>query len=371
MSIFPLRRLRDRLANLPGKQKATLFLLLLCVILAGAFYLVRYQSGHKDLPERQPPTVSVTTVNAMTWQPSIQLTGEFLANQGITIKADAVGKVAKLNFHSGQMVQAGDILLEQDNTMQKGALDYAKAQLKISKITFERDDKLFKKGALSAQERDSAEANVESNQATVLEKQGDYDKTIIRAPFSGRLGLRHVSVGDFLDMGEEIVNLQNDDPLFIDFAVPEKYLADIKMGLKVTVLPDLVEAKQSVTGQVSSIESLIDSDTGTITVRSKIENPDHMLLPGGFATVTLFLGAEQAVLVVPQTALVYAKTGTYVFTVKDQVVTKHKIETGAQIGQDVVVVKGVSAGMQVVSAGTNKLHDHDAIRSVASEQSTT
>lgn len=349
-----------------NKKAVTLTFFVVTIIVVAIGWFLYYQYHHKHLPTPKTPTVSSTVVKAQTWQAQVDAVGTLVANQGVTLKNDSEGVVTKINFRSGQLVKQGDILIELDNTTEAGKLTYSKAQYELSKLTYQRYLALVSKGSISQEQLDQAKADMDGNKGLVEEAQGDYDKKVIKAPFSGKLGLRNISLGTYLDSGDEIVNLQSLDPLFVDFNIPEKYLAQLKTGLKVSIAPDSVDNK-IYDGKVHSFESVINSDTGTLAVRSQIANPNSTLLPGGYANVVLYLGNEIKVNTVPQTAIVYSDSGDYVFLVKDNKVTQQKVELGKQLGQDIIITTGLEAGQEVVSAGTNKVHDGSMINAEKEE----
>jgi membrane fusion protein (multidrug efflux system) len=353
-------------------MRKSLFIVLIIVVLVvlSAVAVVHYKESRHVSPQPGKTTVSVTSAKKVQWQRSLQAIGALKASQGIILKAETGGRITKINFKSGDMVKHDDILITLNNLIQKGKLNYAKAQYALTQITYQRDSKLFEKSAISQEALDQAKADMDSQAAEVEQAQGEYDETIIRAPFDGRLGLRNISIGDYINTGDTLVNLQDIDPLYVDFAIPEKYLDIVKKGELVTIAPNAsAHAGRTYDGKLTSYETVIDADTGTIMLRSEVANSDAQLLPGGYVEVTFYFGEQLTPLVVPQTAIVSDETHDYVYVLADDnTVKKVDVTIGSQIDQDITVSKGLKAGDKVVSAGTNKIHDGSAVSVSQSQQ---
>jgi membrane fusion protein, multidrug efflux system len=336
------------------------FFVVVALLVLAVYVLVNSQGQQKEQANDQEAVISATQVMETSFQPQISVVGTFVANQGVTIKSEAQGRITKVNFTSGQMVNEGDELVIIENTMQLGALQYAQAQYDLSQVTYKRNLNIIDKGAVSVAALDEAKANLDADKANVLQAQGDYDKTIIKASFSGRLGLRNVDVGDYLNAGDALVTLQNTDPMYVDFYVPQKYLPQLSMNEKVQVYPNTIEG-QGIEGNVLSFETVINSDTGMIEVRAQVPNQDKTILPGGFATVTLFMGDATTALTVPQTALIYEAQGAYVYKLNGKKAQKQGVILGQQVGEAIEVTSGLSSEDSVVSAGTNKIHEGSVV----------
>jgi membrane fusion protein (multidrug efflux system) len=338
-------------------RKPPIICLIFVLIAVAAIYVtITFQSKHKTGAAKGVATVSAVKLTMTTFQPQIEAVGNFTANQGVTLKAEASGRITKINFVSGQMVKKGDVLVEFNNLKEKGALAYAKAQHTLSAMTFKRNNNLKNTGAVSQEALDEAKASLDSNQGNIEMAEGDYNLTIIKAPFDGRLGLKNISIGDYLDSGDDLVTLQNLNPVFLDFPVAQKYLPQIHNGEKVVVEANTLPGS-TVSGAVKGYETVIDTQTGMLMVRASVPNKEQTILPGAYAEVTLYAGEKQSVLTVPQTSIIYDATGNYVYLVKDSRVVKQIVELGQQVDQSIEITKGLSVGDQVVSAGTNKLHD--------------
>lgn len=336
------------------------FFVVVALLALAVYVLVNSQGEQQEQANDQEAVISAEQVKETSFQPQISAVGSFIANQGVTIKSEVEGRISKVDFKSGQMVNKGDELAVFENTTQLGAVQYAQARYNLSLITYNRNLDIIDQGAVSLADLDEAKANLAADEASVLQAKGDYDKTIIYAPFSGRLGLRNVNVGDYKDAGDELVTLQNIEPIYVDFYISQKYLSRLSANEKVLVWPNTMEGLE-IEGSVLSFETVIDSDTGMIKVRAQVPNKDKTMLPGGFATVILYTGETTTALTIPQTAVVYEAQGAYVYKIQDGKVQKQSVILGQQIGDAIEVTSGLSRKDDVVSAGTNKIHQGSAV----------
>lgn len=334
---------------------------LLLLIISYAWVHFRMQQK----PERPQvaTSVSVITVKAEDYQPTIEAVGILQANQGTVLKAQTDGQVVSINFSPGDTVKRGDVLVVLNNTQQRGALDAAIAQEKLNHAMYQRDLELKKLGAISLAALDQAKAALDAGSAAVDEAQGAYDLTITQAPFSGRVGISKINIGDYLQSADAMVSLQNLDPMFIDFYIPEKHLAQIDTGAIVKVVAS-TRPNQIFTGQIVSYETVVDQTTGMLQVRASIPNPQEILLPGGYATVSIYAGASNTAISIPQTALLYDTEGTFVYLVKADKAVRQNVTLGDQIKQSIQITSGLKEGDIIVSAGTNKVHAESMIQAV-------
>lgn len=341
------------------------FLLLLI-----SYLWVYWQQQHKSISQKKPgPTVTVYQVKEETYQPTIEAIGTLQANQGAVLKAQTNGQVDGIRFAPGDQVTQGDILVTLNNVQQHGALDAAIAQQQLNKTTYQRDLELKQLGAISLAAVDQAKAALDVGEAAVREAQGVYDLTLIKAPFSGRVGIIKVNLGDYLQSSDPIVSLENLNPMFIDFYIPEKWLSTIKKGAKVRLVAN-TSPHQTFVGQIINYETVVDQTTGMLQVRASIPNPKETLLPGGFATVQVDTGSAQNILSIPQTALMYDDDKAYVYLVRNTIATQQNVEVGDQVKQNIQILSGLKSGDIVVSAGTNKVHDGDKINALTATQVT-
>jgi len=320
--------------------------------------------GKKSAPP--PGTVTAAAVRAESWGTDLVSVGTLNAVQGVTVAAELAGKVVEIGFEAGTSVQRGDLMLRQDTSSEEAQLPGALAQLNLARINRERFDQLFSKQLVAQAERDSTAAGADQAQAQVDTIRAAIAKKTIRAPFSGRLGIRQVNLGQMLREGDPIVTLQSLDPIFVDFALPQQQLPHVRRGLVVRVTSDALPG-ETLEGRVTAINPLIDADTRSIRVQATVSNGSEKLRPGMFVNVAVSLPGRQQVLAIPATAVLYAPYGDSVFVVEDgkdgkgTMLRQQFVRLGAKQGDFVAVTSGVREGDLVVSTGVFKLRNGQAV----------
>ncbi len=331
------------------------------LLLSTSYIGVRLHMQHKPARQTIAPSVGGCKVEEKIYQPTIEAIGTLQANQGAVLKAQTDGQVVSVNFSPGDAVQKGDVLVTLNNVQQLGALDAAIAQEQLNTAMYHRDLELKKLGAISLAAVDQAKAALDAGEAAVREAQGVYDLTIVKAPFSGRVGIIKINMGDYLQSADPIVSLQNLDPMFIDFYVPEKYFPSIKKGEIVSVIAN-TSPGQVFTGKIVSYETVVDQTTGMLQVRASVPNPQETLLPGGYVTVSVHVGALQKTLSIPQTALMYDTDSAYVYLVQENKAVRQNVKLGEQIKQEIQITEGLKPGDIIVTAGTNKVQNDSPVQ---------
>lgn len=351
------------------RTKATIALIILFVVFGGLFgwhLFTNYMVG-KYMASYQAPPTTVAVVSAETddWQPYLESAGTLVAKQGVNVSPQVGGMVTAINFDSGEMVKAGDLLVKLDDSVLKQQLAGSIAKVKLDQITYERDLKLLSQNALQQSTADTDLATLQQDQATVAQYEAEIAQTQIRAPFSGRLGIRDVNLGQYLSAGTMITNLQQLDPIFVDYPLPQQALSQIKVGQAVEVTisayPD-----QVFKGKIAAINAQIGQDTLSITVRAEIANQDsaHLLLPGMLVTVHTLLPQQNNVITIPQVALDETLYGDSVFVVKsvkgkdgkpELMATRTYVTVGEQRADQVAITQGLNVGDQVVTFGQVKI----------------
>lgn len=306
-----------------------------------------------------PPMVQAETVKMQPWQQKVQATGSLAARQGIVVKPEIAGRVTFIYFKSGQDVQQGTPLLQLNQSILKSQLALNQANLALRKDQFQRAIALYQEKAMAKADYDTAKANLDSAQAQVDQAAAQLKQTDIVAPFSGKLGLRQVSIGDFVSSGQSIVNLQSLDPIIVNFSVPEIYLNKLASGDTVHIHSDAYQ-KKVFTGTVYAYDSIIDPDTRTLSVRASVPNPGEKLLPGAFVEVTLLLGKPENLITVPQTALVASINGTSVYKVVNGKAVETPVVVGTLENNLATIKSGLKAGDVVVTDGQNKIQENNS-----------
>jgi len=314
-------------------------------------------------PTGSPPpgiAVEAARVVSLSLPQALTAVGSLRSDETVIVRPEIAGRVATIHFREGERVTKGDVILKLDESVQRADSDRAKANLTLSKSKFERAEDLRTKGFISSQAKDEAENNFRVAQSDAELTEAKLQKMTIRAPFSGTVGLRMVSVGDYVKEGQDIVNLEALDPLKVDFRVPEIFLTQVKdrQSLQITLdaLPD-----KAYDGQVFAINPLIDANGRSIVIRAQVPNKDGRLRPGMFARVRLFTSASKPTLVVPEESLFPVGDDKYVYKVIDGKAARQKVEIGARREGRVEIVNGLAADDLVVTAGGLKLREGTAV----------
>jgi membrane fusion protein (multidrug efflux system) len=330
-----------------------------------AHFIARYLA---QLPY-QPQAVSDLVAPESTWQPSMSAVGSLVAIQGANLSSEVSGIVDTIRFESGDTVTLGQTLLTLRTNNDPTVLAQLQAIAALDESSYERDRKQFRADAVSEAQVDSDRATYLAAEAQVQGQLAEMAEKVVKAPFAGTLGIRQVNLGQYLAAGTEIVSLQRLDPLFVDFYLPQQALAQIKIGDPVNVSIDAFPARVF-PGTISAINVLVDTASRTIQVRATIRNVSLLLRPGMFATVTIAVGATASLVTLPQTAITYNPYGDTAYILqhgKDQegkpalIANQTFVQIGDTRGDQVSVLKGVSPGDLVVTAGQLKIHNGSTV----------
>lgn len=311
-------------------------------------------------PTEPPTVVDVITVHPGAHQNQITATGSLISVPGIVVKSEIAGRITKILFNSGEVVTAGTPLIEINPELIKPQLAQAQAQAQFTKLQFERATKLYKTNDVSKDHLDQAQANYNTTQAQVELVQAQLRRANIVAPFAGKLGLSQVHLGDYVNAGQNIVNLQTVDPLRVDFSISEAYISKVAVGQAVLLHTDAYPQK-TFTGKIEAIESLINSNNRTLNIRAIVPNKSGELIPGAFVEVTIQLGLQQQIIAIPQTSIVYAPEANYVFKAVNGKAVKEKVILGERDSNNIIVKSGIKDGDVIITAGQLKLHEGSPI----------
>jgi membrane fusion protein (multidrug efflux system) len=327
-----------------------------------AFVGVKIREGiaAKGIP---PEAVSTAKAQFTEWQGEFQAVGTLRAVRGADIAPEVPGVIIAIHFQSGQAVGAGAPLVQLNAESDLARLQSLAAAAELAQANYERDKKQLEIQAVSQAVVEADAATLKSARAQVAEQQALLNKKLVRAPFEGRLGIRAVDVGQYVNAGTKLVTLQALDPLYVDFYAPQKSLGKIALRQKMKLKTDAFPGQEFV-GEVSSIDPKVDLATRNVQVRATVRNPKQSLLPGMFATVVLASGGPQRFLTLPQTAISYNPYGDTVFIVEERkgqddkvsLVAQQKfVTTGETRGDQVAILSGIKEGDIVVTAGQIKL----------------
>lgn len=319
--------------------------------------------GKKFVPP--PETVSTAPVKADSWETALTSVGTLTAVQGVTVAAELPGKVVQIAFEAGAPVARGALLLRQDTSNEEAQLPGAQAEAKLARANLRRSEQLLAEGIISQADYDTALATANQAQAQVDNIRATIAKKSIRAPFSGRLGIRQVNLGQILREGDPIVTLQTMDPIYVDFTLPQQQLPQLRKGLTVRVTTDALPG-ETVEGRVTAINPEVDAESRNIKVQATVANRSEKLRPGMFVNVAMGLPVREKVLAIPATAVLYAPYSDSVFVVEDakdkkgKVLRQQFVRLGTKRGDFVAVTSGLKEGEQVVSTGVFKLRNGQA-----------
>jgi membrane fusion protein (multidrug efflux system) len=348
------------------------FILTLLVIAAvvGGLGFVKYRQVEAAIAQGasfQMPATAVTTVVAQqqSWPSTLSVIGTAEAVQGVTISADLPGTIDKIHFESGQSVQVGDILLELDTRQERAQLANLEAQRDLAKINYNRSQELVKAGVISHSEFDNASAQQKATEAQVGDIQAAIARKSIHAPFTGLLGIRQVSLGQYLAAGQAVVSLQSVDPIYVNFGVPQQEADKMTRGRAVRVTHNDLPGK-AFDGKITALDSVISEQTRNIQVQATLGNKGGLIRPGMFVQVELAVGQPRQIVPLPASAINYAPYGDSVFVVAEMKDAKGKTYRGVRQqvvkvegsrGDQVAITSGINPGDEVVSSGVFRLRN--------------
>jgi len=328
------------------------------------------RGGGDQAAERPPTPVDVEPARAEDITVSLEAVGTTRANEAVTVTSKVRGIVTEINFEEGELVEAGDVLIELEASEEKAEIQERQAELEMRRAELANARQLYERAIRLLEtnnvpqarvdelkaELDAAEAAVRVAEASIRAAQARLTNYRIVAPFSGRLGLRHISIGALIEPGTPITSLDDLMPIKLDFQVPERSMRDVHTGQEITAqtaaYPDRVFF-----GKVTSIDTRVDQVTRAVEVRALIPNEDEFLRPGLFMNVTLGVSTRPDAIIVPEEALIAEGNARYLFVVRDGVAKQVFVDLGQRLPGEVEVLSGVEPGDLVVTGGSQKLRD--------------
>ena len=307
-----------------------------------------------------PAFVSVAPVRSETVVQKLEALGNARANESVDISSKTSNVVTAVRFGDGQRVNRGQVLVQLDDAQARADVAAAEAAVAESQRLYNRSRELMATEALSKAQFDQLEATLKANRARLAAAQARLEDTVIRAPFSGRVGLRRVSVGTLISPGDVITTLDDTSVIKLDFTVPENFLSTLREGLAVRATAPAFSGR-TFAGKVSSIDSRVDVNTRSVTVRALLSNEDGALRPGMFLNVSLSNDERQA-LVIPEQALTPEAERQYVYVVDGGKAERREVRIGTRRPGFVEIASGLKAGETVVVEGTQKVRDGAAVR---------
>jgi membrane fusion protein (multidrug efflux system) len=333
----------------------------LAAALAAAALAACGQGGGKGDFKPPPPVVEVVTVAPETVDDTIILVGTLVAESSVEVQPEIDGIIESIDFVEGQTVKKGDVLFRLRDAEQHARLREAEARAKLAKEIFARIDKLAKQEISAQADHDKASAELEVARAEAELRRVELEKTRVRAPFDGVVGARLVSPGERVRRMTRLVRIDAVDRLQLVFAVPEIGVPFVRPGMPVTITvkpyPELRFA-----GEVFFVSPTLEETTRRLTLKAWVPNPDRKLQPGLFANLEVQLAKRENALVVPESALVVDQNGTFVWRLSaDGKAARTPVETGLRKASRVEISSGLEPGDRVVTAGTQKITEGDAV----------
>ena len=302
-----------------------------------------------------PASVTLAAVRSERVSQKLEALGNARANESVDISTKTSNIVTAVTFRDGERVKRGQVLVQLDDAQARADVAAAQAAVTESQSQYDRSRELLNTQALSKSSFDQLVATLTANRARLGAAQARLEDTVIRAPFSGRVGLRRVSVGTLISPGDVITTLDDTSVIKLDFSVPENFLASVREGLSIRASAPAFPGR-TFAGSVASIDSRVDMNTRSVTVRALLANEDGVLKPGMFLTVTL-ANDEREALVIPEEALTPEAEKQYVYVVADGKVSRREVRIGGRQPGTVEVLAGLSAGERVIVEGTQKVRD--------------
>lgn len=331
---------------------------------AGWYYKDMFLAGaqtQRQSAAGRPVPVQTVKARAGSVTETVEAVGTALSNEAVTITTKTAGIVAKVSFNEGQAVKSGQLLAELDGREAVAELEAARATVQIARQNYDRAAKLLGTQAVSQARMDELSALLSAAQARVKVQEARVQDLRIVAPFSGKIGIRRVSIGAFVPPGAVVTTLDDVDVIKLNFLVPETVLAHLKSGAAVKARSEAYPDRDF-TGVVRTIDTRIDPTTRSVEARAELPNPDGALKPGLFMTVTLSLGRRDNAVIVPEESLIPVGSRQFVFVVKGGKALRTEVQVGQRITGEVEIRSGVAVGDDIVTAGIQKIRDGSIVQ---------
>jgi membrane fusion protein (multidrug efflux system) len=309
-----------------------------------------------------PEVVGTAPVQQQEWESELSAVGTISAGRGVTVSNEVPGEVKAIHFDSGAMVKQGQVLVELDSSVERAQLRSAVARRDLARLQTDRTHKLVDQKAATQAELDANASELESSSADVAALEAQIQRKVIRAPFAGKLGIRQINLGQYLNPGSTITDLQSAEAVHVDFSLPQDELPRIAVGMPVRV--ELRGSGATVDAKIAAIEPTLDEITRSVKLRAVVGASTVPLRPGMFVTAHVVLPDRHKVTIVPTTALVHASYGDSLFVVEDaaaggkgKAARQQFVKVDGSRGDFVAIADGVKAGQEVVSSGAFKLRN--------------
>ncbi len=336
------------------------------ILIIGLGTLIFYRIGANKEEKKDPNAKKpATTVYGVVLQPrefadNLSLSGTLEANEQIEVRSEVSGVVEQINFDEGSSVKKGQSLVKVNDIELRAQLRQVQTAQSLASENARRARLLLEKEAISQEEFDVANADYKSAQAKVQLVQAQLSKTTIRAPFSGKIGLRSISKGSYISPTTLIANLVNTAQLKITFSIPEKYAQTMKVDQNLTFTTS--GSKEVYKAKIYAIEPTVETESRTLKIRAITENSDGKLIPGTFANVSLPLAKLENALLVPTEALIPIQNGKKIFVSEGGKAKEIIVETGARTDKDILIISGLKAGDTILTSGVMTLKNGSPVK---------
>ena len=360
-------------------SKRMIIMLVACAVVFGLVFGLKgmLNFGMNQFFDNMPmPAATVTATEAVSdeWVLALDAVGTVRAVNGVEVTTQVAGEVEKIHFNSGDEVEEGAVLVSLDARTDSAQLKALEAAARLAEQEYERFQTLFKQGSISRSELDRRQSERDQAIATANAQRERVAQKTLRAPFSGKLGIRQVDLGQYLNPGNAVVTLQQLDPIYVNFSLPERDQTLLQSGLAVRASLSAMPG-EFFEGEISAIEPGVDPTTRNFNVQASFANKEQKLRPGMFARISIQLTNSEQVVVVPRTAIQYAPYGNSVYVITEKqseavegeedaapaeptlIVKRRFVTTGSERGDLVAVTEGLQAGERVATSGLLKLRN--------------
>jgi membrane fusion protein (multidrug efflux system) len=350
------------------------------LVVVGALAAVKYAQiarliafgKHAKAMGPPPETVSTGRSALARWESTLSAVGTVSNVDAVNVTTEVPGLVKRIVFDSGQRAKLGQVLVELEVSTEQAQLDAAKARAQLAQIELGRSTDLVDKGAVPRQELDTATSTFQAANADVAALEAQITKKTIRAPFAGKLGIRNVTVGQYLAPGTAVTTLDTGETAHIDFTLPQQQMGNVRVGMPVRVA--LQGSHDAINGKISAIDPTVEGGTRNVKLRAELPEPSSTLSPGMFGQVTVVLPEQPQLVIVPATAVIHASYGDSVFVVEPKpegspgmsvtpegkpvkLVRQRFVRVGSARGDFVAITEGLEPNLEVVTAGAFKLRN--------------
>jgi membrane fusion protein, multidrug efflux system len=342
-------------------KKFLIGFLMLGAVIGGIVFIKAKQFAGGPPPQMPASVVTSALAREDVWEVSRPSVGTLRADHGVQVAGEAGGVVERIAFESGARVKAGDILVELNTEIERAQLQAAEARVGLAELDAKRARDLVAQNASAQSGLDAAEAQLKQALAERAQIEAALRLKVVRAPFAGRLGIRLISLGQFVERGTPLVSLQALDPMHADFTLPQQDLFGIAPGNEVRLVIDALPGRVF-SGRITAINPQVDTQTRSVGVQATFANAEDLLRPGMFARVSVVAPEKKSVVIVPTTAVYFQPYGDTLFVIKGEkaadgsrTVEQRFIRRGEARGDYIVIESGIAAGEEVVTTGVFKL----------------